>query len=170
MHQLTRRAGLTLIELLAVVTLLGVLATLAMSRLGGARERAETAVVAADLRNLTIHQESHRTRTGSYARSLTELPDLAVSGGVIVTITLADGGKGWAAVARHVRMPRRGCGIFFGDASAGRAGPATVAGLVTCGDLPQDAPAPEDPDEGLPGGEAPKVIQEPGAGAPPPQR
>ena len=161
-------SGFTLVELLAVLTLLGVLATLAISRLGGASERAQTAVVAADLRNLTIQQESYRTSTGSYAQSLTQLPDLGVSGGVILTITLADGGRGWAAVARHVRMPRRRCGIFFGDGSAGVGGPATVAGVVTCGDMPQDAPAPGEPDGDLPGGEAPTVIQEPGAPAPPP--
>lgn len=162
--------GFTFVEILAVVVLVAVLAALAIPRLSGARERADTAAAAADLRNLAVQQETHRARTGSYARELRELPDMTGSEGVSITITLADGGRGWAAVAQHARLPGRRCGVFYGSASASDAAPAAVAGVVACGEVPRDVPTPEEPDEDLPGTEAPRIIQEQGtAGAPPPR-
>lgn len=162
--------GFTFVEILAVVVLVAVLAALAIPRLSGARDRADTAAAASGLRDLALQQETHRARTGSYARGLAELPELRVSDGVTITITMVDGGRGWAAVARHARLPGRRCGVFYGSASASDAAPAAVAGVVACGDIPQGAPEADEPDEDLPGAEAPRIIQEQGtAGAPPPR-
>ena len=84
-----------------------------------------------------------------------------LSDGVTVSVTRVDGGRGWAAVARHARLPLMRCGVFYGSDSAADASPATVAGIVACADIPEDAPSPEEPDERTPGGKAPITIQEP---------
>lgn len=160
--------GFTLVEILGVVVIVAVLAAIAVSRLGGARERAVIAAVTADLRNLATEQEHHRERTGSYARSVSSLTDLSVSDGVTITITLVDDGRGWAAVAEHAGVPGVRCGLFAGTADAASARPASVAGAVGCGSNAQLPPAvPEDPDE-LEGDEAPITIQEPGSQPPGP--
>jgi len=167
----TPTRGFTLVEILGVVVLVAVLAAIALSRLGGAREKAEEVTAIADLRHLAVEQETHRARTGSYARGLGELPDFRPSAGVTITVTRVDGGRGWAAVARHARRSRRLCGVFFGTAESADAFPAVVAGIPACADFAEPPPpSPDMPLGGPPQRQAPTTVMPPDSQAAGPPR
>lgn len=151
--------GFTLVEVLGVVVIVAVLAAIAMSRLGRARERAEEVVMVSDLKNLAIEQETHRVRLGSYAPNLGDLSDFKPSPGVVITLTQVDGGRGWAAVAHHARQPRKLCGVYYGSADAADAFPAVVAGIAACAEIAETpSPSPEVPRQKLPEGKAPITV------------
>jgi type IV pilus assembly protein PilA len=129
---MTRRGGFTLVELLIVVVILGILATVAVGQVTRSRVKAYYAAVKHDLYNLAVQQESYFGEHFAYADRLTLLPDFQESDGVNIQITNTGPGT-WAAVGEHVRFPPGGqCGVFIGSASAGQAGPAVSESIVTC--------------------------------------
>ena len=125
------RRGFTLIELLIVVVILGILATIVMSKYSEARERAAQTTVRASLRDLAIQQEINHHITGSYAGG-SGPADFVHTADVSISITAA-GSTGWAATATHAAWPGKQCGIWVGDPSlASLAPPATKEGEIEC--------------------------------------
>lgn len=69
----TRRRAFTLIELMVVVTVIAIVAALAVPSLLGARKSGNEASCIGSLRSLTTVNEQYRTRFRSYANNMTSL-------------------------------------------------------------------------------------------------
>ena len=62
-------AGFTLIELMVVATTLGILASIALARFDGVREKAYIATIQSDLKNIAYAQELYFTNNYTYAQA-----------------------------------------------------------------------------------------------------
>lgn len=124
-----RRRGFTLIELVAVVVIIGLLATFALPRLRSTRGRAYTSTLQSDLRNLAVAEESYYYQHGAYTQDLSRLL-VTVSAGVTVSISVADS-RGWGATAAHPAADRSLCALFYGQPASPPA-PATTEGEIAC--------------------------------------
>lgn len=160
--------GLTLLELVLVLILVGILASLAAPLLTRTRDRTTQAAMASDLRAVALQQETHRARTGRYAPALGMLPDFTPSAGVMLTMTVTGGGRGWYASATHPALPDVACRVFQGGAAPAGFEPSAVAGAVACGPRAEFAPAPEDGVDPEGESEGPLTIHEPEARPPTP--
>ncbi|MGQ0815132.1 MAG: type IV pilin protein [Gemmatimonadota bacterium] len=132
---ISRRAGFTLIELLIVLTILGILAAIALPKFGRTRERAHFKAMMSDLRNLQAQQEIYFATPSSnytYAGDPADFGDgYATSEGVTVAVTEA-GSTGWGATASHAALAvDQTCAVFAGTVSALPA-PAETPGVVAC--------------------------------------
>jgi type IV pilus assembly protein PilA len=135
----TRRTGFTLIELMIVVVIIGILASIAIPKFFRTKEKAYIATMKADLRNLASAQENYAMGNGNNYFPATVVtnapadsinaPGYAPSTGVTVTI-LAPVAGGWSATATHVATTRT-CGIFMGSATPPNAA-VTSASEVGC--------------------------------------
>jgi prepilin-type N-terminal cleavage/methylation domain-containing protein len=130
----SRRSGFTLIELLIVITIIGILAAIALPKFSRVRERAHFKAMMSDLRNLQAQQEIYFAAPAnnySYASSTSDLGQFAVSDGVEITITSA-GSSGWGATAAHAAMSvSQTCAVFAGTVGTVPS-PASTPGVVTC--------------------------------------
>ncbi len=114
---------------MVVVSLIGLLAVLALSRFTTARERAHRSSLQADLRNLASAQEAYFADTQAYAGDLSSL-SFTSSEGVTVEI-VESSGRGWAATASHPGSPED-CGVYYGNASAPSGITVASEGIVGC--------------------------------------
>lgn len=119
------RPGFTLAELVTVMVIAGVLATIAIPRFAEAKTKALTASAQSDLRNLVVAQDSHFNDHRSYSADLDAL-GVTASGGVTLTVQQSSA-TGWSAIATY----RNGqCAIYYGSATP--LSPATVSAVVSC--------------------------------------
>lgn len=122
---LTARPGFTLAELVTVIVIVGVMATIAIPKFAEAKTKAVTASAQSDLRNLVVAQDSHHNDHRTYS---TDLNALDVTPSRDVTLSVQESSAtGWSAVATF----RNGqCAIYYG--SAAPIFPATVSAVVGC--------------------------------------
>ncbi len=118
----TRDEGFTLIELMIVVVVIGILATLAIPKYGNSRQRAARTSGISDLRNLTTQEERFYSENGRYG----DLNDPAA-----LKFTLRPGNSALALTI--VGAP---------PGSSGFNGAVTIAGSQTCGVFVGAAPRP----------------------------
>ncbi len=113
--------GFTLIELIIVVVIIGILASIAIPKFGTTKEKAYVAGMKADLRNMVTAQEAYFADWVTYASTTTNL-SYNVSTGNTVNL-VSSSGSGWSATATNTGTAKT-CGIFIGTATAPIAGEA----------------------------------------------
>lgn len=119
-------AGWTLVEVLIVLAIIGLLATIIIPKFTRPREKALVATMKSDLRNLLTVEEIWKADSGTYATTIpvtTWSPSSGVTG---PTISLTR--DGWAASVGHVSTART-CAIFVGSTPLP---PAVAEGVPTC--------------------------------------
>jgi type IV pilus assembly protein PilA len=141
------RRGFTIIELLTVIAILGLLATLAVPRYHVLKERAIIASMKTDLKNLATAQEAFFATHRDYAADAgpAEVPGPGASGVVLfrpspgntVVVTRRDGagGQGWSATMTNPQVtdPNNDvCGIFAGVAAYAPNAAVTTANAPEC--------------------------------------
>lgn len=124
--------GFILIELLIVVVIIGLLASIAIPKFSSVREKPYVAAVTSDLKLLANQMEIYQSQKQSYPNNVSLLVDFTASDGVTLTINEANLGQGWAATGFHSAVLGRQCGIYYGNGTSANATPATSPGVVTC--------------------------------------
>lgn len=124
------RPGFTLIELLISMVIVAALAMIATQLFWRAKDKGLESSLKSDLKTVATQQEVYYNTNYRYAATPTDMPHLAFSPGVSVTINYA-GNDGWAGVATHAAVAAT-CGLMVGDVPSGTAGPATQPGVVMC--------------------------------------
>jgi prepilin-type N-terminal cleavage/methylation domain-containing protein len=119
--------GFTLIEMMVVVVVLGILATIG-ANLIVAREKAYLAVMKADLRNIAAEQAPHVIDNYQYANAIADLPFTPSEG---ITLELLGETRGFTARTTHLALPGARCALFMGTVSSIYS-PATVSGVMSC--------------------------------------
>ena len=128
MQRSTSRAGFTLVEILAVLVIIGVLAAILVPKFGTTKSKANFAAVKADLKNLATMEEAFFY---DYQRYTTDLDSLKAqaSQGVVMVVREATP-TGWSADAYHPDTWPHKCSIYFGNATP--LPPAQSQGVVGC--------------------------------------
>ena len=124
-----------MVELLVVITVIGILATVGMSRFTGVKDRARVATLRADLHNLVTEQEGHYIGFGSYASAI--VPDGPATATALVFrqtegsdtpgVTLIAGDGFNASITTRVTTTPRTCAVSIGGSAPW---PRTVGGAV----------------------------------------
>lgn len=94
--------GFTLIELLVVVTIVGILASIAIPQFKEYRARAYDAVAQSDLRNAAVAQEAYFLDEEVYSSEVATLPGFVASKGVTLEVQ-AVGETDWSASSYHAQ-------------------------------------------------------------------
>lgn len=100
----SNRPGFTFIELLTVMIVIGLLATIGVPRIRTMKERAYQATLRSDLGALRTAQEAYFAEHQQYATNVTAL-EMRLSRNVSVTIESSDPYRGWKAAATHAWLP-----------------------------------------------------------------
>jgi len=82
--------GFTLLEVLAAIAIVAIMAAVAVPRFGDFRALAYDSRSQQDLRNLATAQELYRAEHETYAAQIEDLTSFAASDGVVVAIESAD--------------------------------------------------------------------------------
>jgi prepilin-type N-terminal cleavage/methylation domain-containing protein len=122
------RNGFTLIELVVVVVIIGLLATIAIPKFTNTKEKAHIAAMKSDLRNLATAEEAFFYDSSKYTLSFVQLANFTPTEGVTITINEATP-KGWSATAISLSTPKA-CYVFSGTAVP--IGSATLEGNISC--------------------------------------
>jgi prepilin-type N-terminal cleavage/methylation domain-containing protein len=123
-----RRAAFTLVELLVVVVIIGILATMAIPKFKNTKGKANAAALRTDLRNLATAEESFFYSNNRYTAVLDSL-NFKGTRGVVITIPEATV-NGWSASVTHPEAWPLRCSLYM--AGAAPLAPATTEGLIAC--------------------------------------
>lgn len=126
-HRFGSRTGMSLIELLVVVILIGVLASIAMVVMDP-RPAAFLAAMRSDMRNLITAQEVYWAQHGYYATSAAELDFNTSEHSLLV---LVGDSVSWSGRVQHEIRTDYRCSVFLGPASPIFA-PAKEEGVIEC--------------------------------------
>jgi prepilin-type N-terminal cleavage/methylation domain-containing protein len=99
------RRGFTLLELMIIVVIIGILASLAIAKFGTSKKLAYISAMKMDLRNLATTAETKFAGDNSYVGLL------APTGSAGVSITVTSTSSTWSATATHANVPSMTCMI-----------------------------------------------------------
>ena len=111
-----RRRGFTLIELLVVVTIIGLLAAIAIPKFASTKQKAYVAQMKTDLRNLVTAEESFFVDSMHYSVYDTSKLKYRTTTGVN-TPTITTGAGFWSATVSHTLIPGFSCGVSINTAN-----------------------------------------------------
>ena len=116
------KKGFTLIELLIVVVIIGILAAIAIPKFASTKQKAYTASMRTDLRNLVTAEEAYFSDNTTYAGATANLStSFHVSAGNSITFVGATA-TGWSATATNTFVPATAsghiCGVWVGGATS----------------------------------------------------
>jgi prepilin-type N-terminal cleavage/methylation domain-containing protein len=120
--------GVTFIELLTVVVIIGLLSVFAIPRLARNKEKAILATMQSDLRNLANAEEGFYYANATYSTDQVAL-NVTLTAGNVLVINEATA-SGWSATISHAPIVPQSCYLFHGNATP--VGSATVEGLADC--------------------------------------
>lgn len=119
------RKGFTLIELIMVIVIIGLLASIAIPKFANTREKAVLASMKSDLKNLVTAEEAYLVDSMKYTTNLGSR--YRTSAGVLgPTITLTS--DGWTAKVSHPSTTKI-CAVFTGSTPLA---PAMKEGAPRC--------------------------------------
>jgi type IV pilus assembly protein PilA len=124
--RITASDGFTLIELMIVIVIIGILASMAVAAWRNQKEEAIVAGMKSDLRNLAAAQESFYVDNSTYT---SDTDDLEFRSSPDVVVTLQADPNGWAANTTHPTTTRE-CGMYVGKIAP--LSPARGEGIVWC--------------------------------------
>ena len=118
----TAKKGFTLIELLIVVVIIGILAAIAIPKFASTKQKAYTASMKTDLRNLVTAQEAYFSDNTTYASTTAALStSFHVSAGNSVAPPAASP-TGWSTTVTNSYVPSTAsghiCGVWVGGATS----------------------------------------------------
>jgi type IV pilus assembly protein PilA len=118
----SQRKGFTLIELLIVVVIIGILAAIAIPKFASTKQKAYTASMKTDLRNLVTAEEAYFSDNTTYAGATANLStSFHASAGNSITF-VSNSGTGWSATATNTFVPNSAsghvCGVWVGGAAS----------------------------------------------------
>jgi prepilin-type N-terminal cleavage/methylation domain-containing protein len=123
-------SGFTLIELVVVVSIVGIVAAIATKQMGHTQVKAYVSAMKADLRNFALAEESYFYDNGVYASSDSMIGAAGFVLTPAVSITVNEATKsGWSATAEHQRT---GIKCYLFSESAAPIGAATEVGNLVC--------------------------------------
>ncbi len=120
--------GVTFIELLTVVVIIGLLSIFAIPRLARNKEKAILASMQSDLRNLASAEEGFYYSSSTYTNDQVALGIQLTAGNVLVINEATP--AGWSATISHAPLVPQSCYLFHGNAVP--VGSATIEGLADC--------------------------------------
>ena len=124
-----RRPGFTLVELLIVVVIIGILASIAIPKFGTTKGKAYMAAMRSDLHNLTVAEEAYLYDNRIYTNDAAQLR-FSTSPGVQLLELHEYGAAGWSAKVTHPQAFPKTCAVFVGPVAP--LAPATMDGVIAC--------------------------------------
>ena len=121
------RRGVTFVELLTVVVIIGLLAVFAIPRLTRNKEKTIIASMQSDMRNLATAEEGYYYANATYTTNSVAL-NITLSPGNVVTINQATT-SGWSGTISNPLTTQQ-CYLFHGNATP--VGSATTEGDINC--------------------------------------
>ena len=119
--------GFTIIEMLAVMVVIGVLATIAFAKLQSTKDKATVASMISDLHAMAQEQEAYYFQNRSYSPTIDSLNSNPSPGNV--PLVVAGNSAGWSGQVSNAKVTKQ-CYIFVGAAAP--IGSATRDGVVDC--------------------------------------
>lgn len=124
-----REGGFTLIELLVIVTIIALLAVIALPRFARTRDKAYRSQMQTALRTLVSTQEAYFDDYLAYANNVSNLNYNVTP---MVTLQIVQtAGNGWSAKATH-QMTTSECMIYIGPVAPVGGIPDNGEGIISC--------------------------------------